>query len=564
MNFSKTGFAHKSLMRKGRYLCTVVLFLSVMTACGVPDETNSFFVSGTISGQAVLENMDKPLMVLIVNSDDFDRVQTDPENIIIDMISVDKSDLSFRFNLSGKGFSAGDAISLIAFTDINYKGQTPYPDPGDFMGIYMDDVSLSTSYRLREGENAGLHIPVTREIFSFEAAVSGSVQEGGTGELVLIAYAGEINSMDLTEMDFNNIVGYQRFQKTGKSLEYTLSILPFGQDTPIDNVYILAFLDKNKNGLPDAGDVIGFHSNQADGLPTLITINDGIQKNIDIDMRLPISAPYGYDKNIAGSFEKPAGYGSDDSPVFIIVAASDNPSDLFNNPLTTIKYFCKLPPGENAFTLNLSGTDLGPYDFVTVIALWDRDYTTGFPNPGQGDVIGYLQNKTDLLTSTRLKDLQESLDADSWEFKINKTFYAHNASIAFELEDGGSVMAEPGDNVIVIAVQENGVTDTYMIDDIDYVIAMQQIVVSEAHHYSINILPVIFNGMNVPLNQFAVDNVYVFAIIDDNGNGKPDSGEPIGYFWKPFMLIGFVPATLDLLNGKNELPRTIKFSNQTY
>jgi len=294
---SKHAFSLYQLLPSSVGLLFLAIFvLSVITACGIPDETEYLFVSGIINGQPVLDNLDKPLMVIVVNSKDFETLLTDPENVIIDIVSADKTDLSFRFDLSDKGVAEGDAISLLAFVDVNYTGQTPFPDEGDFLGIYVDEASLSPSHQLKRGENNDLEIPVNRELFSFDAAVSGSVRGDGAGEVTVIAYTGDIVFMDFAEIDFENIIGYKRLDKTTMTLDYTLRLFPFGQNVPIENVYILAFLDKNRNSIPDGGDVIGFHSGQPDGLPTLITIDEGIKENIDIHLQLPVPTPYGYDE----------------------------------------------------------------------------------------------------------------------------------------------------------------------------------------------------------------------------------------------------------------------------
>jgi len=344
----------------------------------------------------------------------------------------------------------------------------------------------------------------------------------------------------------------------------------------------MAFLDEENVGIPKPGNLVGFHTDSSGSMPELINLNPNrnIQlTGIDIHMLFPDSSsartaeiripePSGDSIRINGQFIKPDNFNPDVGSVFLLVAQSDNPSEIFDAPLSSIKYFYKMPKGDSRFSLNLSNTGLSLQDDVMVFGLWDKNFQAGFPNPTPGDVTGYVQNKDRFLISIPLSEWNEleSLP-QGWDFSLNKKLYSHNAGIQFQIEGSAAVTPEVDDNVIVIAVERHGFNILTQKINMDYVVGMSTITIGrDGPPYEIKILPAIYDGIEVSENPFGIDNIYVFAILDDNEtNGKPDEGEYLGFygFRIPFTQI-YLPLTTDIDDEVKILEGPIRFSGDTY
>ncbi len=545
------------------FIACVTFFLS----CGIESTVTDISLSGSVDIEDIAGDINGPILVAITNSDDFEKIENDPLSTIIDIRAIDEINYSFDIDLSNTRLKEDDEVYIFGFVDNDYANGIPNPTEGDFIGFYIDPVKMSLSYRMKSGLNSGIHIRINRKIFSFDAEISGTVTGSDTGDLILIAYAGEIESLDFTSFDFDKVIGYKRYTKNKEPLNYTMKILPFGYTVPIENVYLVAILDKNGNGI-DAGDMIGFYTENENHLPTLLTINEGCLSDRDIEMLMEIPQPSGYEISIDGSFEKPAGYDAS-KPVYIIIAQADDPAVIFEDPLSAIKYFQRVPAGENEFQIDLSKTELAPNDEVFVIALWDRDYAAGFPFPTEDDIIGYLQNKDTFSFTMSLQEGENVVPSGGYEFKINKIIYGHTSSIKFQLEEGeASGHYEAGDQVIVIAVQGDGFNILSNEIDMDYIIGTTTVSIDfDIFHY-LPISPAVYEEIAV-YNPFAIDTVYLFAVLDNSeANGKPDEGEYLGFYYSQILLIPippiylYLPKTFDLTDGENTLPPNLFGNNK--
>ena len=222
-----------------------VIALAVLCACGEKEPLTKIIISGTIDGDAIDIYSDKPVMIAVTGTSDFDKIATDPLGTVVKFVSADKVNRSFSIDLFGTGLSAGDEVYILAFIDKTYSGGTPYPDAGDIVGFYIDPENLSPALKLETGENSGVSISITREIFSFEASIYGTILGNETGDLTIVAYAGEINSSDFTDLDTDAIIGFKQYTKEEDPLVYNMAILPYGFNIPIENVFIFALLDVN-------------------------------------------------------------------------------------------------------------------------------------------------------------------------------------------------------------------------------------------------------------------------------------------------------------------------------
>jgi hypothetical protein len=457
---------------------------------------------------------------------------------------------------------------VIVLWDKDHSAGFPDPTPGDVIGFYIQSDQLRPTTRLVSGTNKDVNIIVNREMFSFNKTLSGRISNNYAGNVILIAYNGDVRSLDFSTLDFNRILGYRTLPKTQDILDFNLPIFPFGQNLPIEHVWVLALFDKNGNNRPDAGESIGYHSTLSDSFPTLITIDDKNPEFVNIGAVIEIPQPSGHRITLSGHVDMVAGptYNKNSKPLFIIVAKTNDPEILFSSPLSVIKAFSKLNPGENDFTVDLSATDLFPGDVIMVIALWDMDYNGGFPAPTLGDYVGYYQDKSRFQTSIHLTDGDNTLTLDHPEgqyFSVNRKVIAHNASIQFKLGNGGGVTLKKGDSVIGVAIQKSGVSGSYRISDIDYVIAKKVFTVTgnPDDTYTMNVLAAQLES--ILSSPFGISDVYVYAVLDKNANGNPDKGESAGYYWN--WLLGFYyPKLTDFLNGVNVLDKSVIFTTNTF
>ncbi len=499
-------------------ILVVILCMLLLVACenGTTAPGGPFSVRGTVSVQKVAEKIEGPIIVALINTDDLTQIQDDPEGVILDTVVVDETDYNFSIDLAGKGLAAGDEIALIAFVDNNYEGGVPYPDAGDFVGVYADEEGLSVFYTLRDGVNDGISIDVTREVFDFDAAVEGWIRGSDTGEVTLLLYAGEVTSSDFKKLDFDGVIGYGKVTKGSEDLSYRIDVLPYGYNVPVEDVYVLALLDVNGNGEIDGGDRIGYYSEDEDDFPRLITVEAGTMSDIDVAFHMDVPEPSGYEMSVQGRVTLPGGAGNDDplKPVYVIIAETDDPNELRDDPLSAIRYFARLAPGTTAFDIDLSGTELVPGDEIILLALWEEDYDGGFPDPTAGDFVGFYR------PGEESASLGYSLrDGVNGGISIEATREVFDFDAAVE----GWIRGDETGEVTLLLYAGEVTSSDFKKLDFDGVIGYGKVTKgSEDLSYRIDVLPY---GYNVP-----VEDVYVLALLDVNGNGEIDGGDRIGYY----------------------------------
>jgi hypothetical protein len=295
-------------------------------------------------------------------------------------------------------------------------------------------------------------------VFDYEASISGTILGNDIGDVILVAYAGDVLSSDFTSLDFNEVIGYATVVKQSVPKEYTLEILPYGKNVPIKDVQVFALLDANSSGTVDSGDRVGFYS-AGDEYSTLLTIYDGSRLiDIDIEFKFDVQDASGINMSIAGAFSVPDDYLKGEAPIFVMVFDSDNPAEILDDPFPVLKYFYKMPENDLYFDIDLSTTDLVPGDSVIVAALWDRDFAGGFPNPTKGDKLGLVINKETYQFTTRLNYGKNIIPSSGYEFKINKNIYDLSADIdyAIDLSDAGSFNSQSA-QLMVLAIHVEGI-----------------------------------------------------------------------------------------------------------
>ncbi len=245
-----------------------------LTACGETADNSDFILTGSITVDTSVIYQDQPLVVYVAKGDGLSLSADNAGDSALALVNIDNNTHSFSIDLSDKGLKAGDKITVVAFIDNNYVANLPTPDKGDFIGFYIDAETFSTDLELKQGTNNVGELTIKREVFSFEKNITGSINNIYTGDVLLIAYAGEINSMDFDSLDFDEIIGFKKIVKTDTLTEYSLPILPYGYNLPINDVYVLALYDSNGNGRSDSGDYIDFYKGESGEHPVLITLDD--------------------------------------------------------------------------------------------------------------------------------------------------------------------------------------------------------------------------------------------------------------------------------------------------
>lgn len=550
-------------------------------SCGSNDDDESvgLTLSGTVAGQGVDIHSNRPILVGIAKHDDTRPINTASfSDNILHLISVNKNDFSFSMDLSESGLTAGDKINLIAFVDVNHSDALPHPDPGDYVGFYIDPETYQAAYVLKEGANTGFNISINRLIRPYTARISGTVKQNYSGNLTLVAYAGELTSFDFDDLNLDEIIGYVQLEKGHAELDYTLDILPFPADVIPDNVWILAILDEEGTGIPRAGNLIGFHTDETGKNAKLIRIDtqqDFFLAGVDIQMNfqhtdnlhggeIRIPTPSGDTIFLSGSFDVPENFDPNQGAVFLIVTKSDDLNEIIANPLTSIAYFHKMPPGETYFTIDLSDTGLSYTDEVITIVLWDKEYEAGFPQPTAGDVIGYLQNKDEFTYTIQLSQWQHVIDLpDGWDFSLNKIIYTHESAIQFDIDTASSSAPQIGEQILAVAVEHNGFNLLTQTIDMDYVVGLEQFRVGQdGPPYTFDLLPAIYNGIDVHADPFGIENVILFVIRENVAeNGKPDDGETVGFYGFPIEAAEdvYLPLTFNVGNGITHLEEPVIF-----
>lgn len=508
-----------------------------LCGCGDTQDDPGPFVSGTFTIPESDRASDSPVLVALTTTLDRDALENRPRDVVIDYMVADKAEGAFRMNLSDKKVKPGDTVYLIAFVDRNYTGAVPFPDAGDIIGVYVEEGKITPAITLAEGENSGFHIDINREVFDYEASISGVVSGDDTGPVTVVAYTGDIDSSNFTGLDFNGVIGFVTFNKTdAKPVVYTIDILPYGKNVPVENVQVFALLDKNDSKTVDPGDRIGFYS-QGEEFSTLLTITDGlVLTGIDLEFTFDVRPPGSV--SISGDFTLPSEYLAGSPPVFIAVFDGTDPSGVMENPFSKIRYFSKMQPGIGCtrFSLDLSESGLSEGDKVMVVGLWDRDFKGGLPNITKGDYMGIHVVPGRISPAITLQAGENS----GLHLDITREVFDYESSIS------GTIQGNDSGPVTLVAYTGDIPSSDFSTIDFSQVIGFETVEKSAAPlAYTIPILPY---GQNLP-----IEKVQVLAVLDKNASNTVDGGDRIGLYrqgddFSTLLTItdGEAPSNIDL------------------
>ncbi len=497
------------------YIGILLAALLAVSGCGDSSGKKGIVLSGTLAFPESVADSDAPVLVSVTSSIDADLLENNPREVIIAYVVADKANASFRVDLSGKGLKAGDIVYLIAFVDNNYTNDVPFPDKGDLIGVYYEEGKITPGVELHEGLNEGFHIDINREVFDYEASVSGRILGDDTGEVTLVAYAGDIESSDFTSLDFNDVMGFKTLTKGSGSQAYTIDILPYGRDVPIENLQVFALLDANGSGSVDGGDRIGFYAKTEEEFSSLITITGGEVSGIDMEFKFDVKSPSASPVSVSGDFSLPAAYSPGAPPVYIAVFDGSDPDAVMADPFGAILYFSRITAPETNFFFDLTDTGLAPGDRVMLIGLWDKDFVGGFPGFTPGDVIGTYFEAGKI---TPAVELHEGLN-EGFHIDINREVFDYEASVS------GRILGDDTGEVTLVAYAGDIESSDFTSLDFNDVMGFKTLTKgSGSQAYTIDILPY---GRDVP-----IENLQVFALLDANGSGSVDGGDRIGFYAK--------------------------------
>jgi hypothetical protein len=497
-------------------LILVICLTAFSGVCGCGDTSNDpgLFLSGTFTLPEAEKDSNAPVLVALTTSLDAGSLENSPRDVVIEYFVADKAGGSFRMDLSNKKVQPGDTVYLIAFVDRNYSNGVPFPDAGDVIGVYVEEGRISPAITLAEGENVGFHIDINREVFDYEASISGTIKGDDTGPVTVVAYTGNIDSSDFTNLDFSGVIGFATFNKTDAGpVPYIIDILPYGKNVPIENVQVFALLDKNSSGRVDPGDRIGFYS-RGEEFSTLLTITDGLALT-DVDLEFTFDVEEPGTVKISGDFTLPAEYVAGSPPVYIAVFDGTDPAAVFDTPFSSIRYFSKVTPGIGCtrFSFDMAKSGLREGDEVIVVGLWDRDFTGGLPNITKGDFIGIHVVQGSISPAITLKEGENS----GLHLDINREVFDYETSIS------GTILGNDAGPVTLVAYTGDIPSSDFSSLDFSQVIGFETVDKSSGPlNYTMHILPY---GRNVP-----IDKVQVFALLDKNHSRTVDGGDRIAFY----------------------------------
>jgi len=573
---ANTGYPSRISLRDGMYEGAILT-----ESRSIPEpSSDEIKVSGTFTPPAGYDAGSPPAFIIVARTDNPSQVLSGGASAIKNFYRVPAGSNLFTIDLSLTDLRPGDKVMVFAIWDRDYAGGLPASSPGDTVGLFINTQTMSSYVTLEKGTvTLSEAIRLDKVQYDYSASVTGNIIDAPVSQIILIAYAGNINSLEFSQIDSSAIMGYKKIYSSGGNVNYTLPIIPCGYNVPVQNVTILAVADINGDGLPDPGDIIGYHTSGSSGLPGRVTLNEGTTGGINIIMKYPIPSPSEVTMHLTGNFTSPSGYTSDSAsgPIYIIAAKTDDPNLIFSNPGSVIRAFQRIPQGANTFSIDLTSSGLEPDDKVMVLMLWDKNFAGGFPSPDSGDKAGFYIN-TNIDAFSMVKTLAEGdnliTTSGSWKFEINKNIFNYSTSVEFKIDPLNRPSGLNADhNLIALLVHKSGVNDSifgdYSITDINYVLGMAVMPYSAESStvYRLNVL----NAVDDRISSTDVMPSYLILIYDANGDGRPTSGEneQIAAYWQNVFLKGDVPKQFNLQNNKINIldtpsTYTVKFLNRAY
>lgn len=426
-----------------------------------------------------------------------------------------QTDGRFELDLEEKGLTAGSVVYLSAF--IPSDRENPYiPAKGDPMGIYTHPQTHQPGITLQEGANKGFSILLTRTMNETEAKVPCTLATGKK-PIMLLAHQGPIASNDMSEINPDNIIGYSEIDKAATP-PFTLDILPFAPEPPIDNVVVAAIWDENENGAMDSGDRLGLAMENGKPIGVRITGGENPEVAISPVMTLPKANPENL--MVSGRITNAQGV---TGPIWIVAGKGDNPAALMEAPFENALAFQRLTSPDFQMDLGISGASAG--DTIHLVCLVQNSSpATPFPVPVSGDTLGWFQKPGALsagiaLTEEGIQDLN---------FTATRTLHEGSCRLSGTLPDHDKP-------VIVVAHRGEPQSTRFSELEMDRIMGMVKVPPSETT-FSLNAMAL---GATFPLSS-----VYLMAMEDTDENGAISAGDRVA-----IALENGTPRPMDLQKG---------------
>lgn len=582
-------------------------------------DLETIVLKGSVTLPEIAGGYDDPQIYIIIAGPDYATTMKEkPLDGLYYFNRIPSGRTDFEFEITNSHLQAGDEVMIVGLWDRDNQGWYPAPTPGDYLGLHLEMENLVHTYTIKAGVNSGIHIDLSRQVFDFDKTISGGmnidINDYPNATATIVAYAGELNSLDITRLNPDDIIGMDIIKSNAQSTAaYEMPIFPFGRNLPIDNVCIYAILDENSDGTPDK---FGYHANpknspnDPEGLWPAILRLEAFTKDTEHDITffdspLPMmqsqpqnqAAPAG----ITCSFDLPSGVDEENAPIFAAVfeVSQTDVADLFQpeNMLGKLKYLQKIPVGEDTFTI---GTDAGIYrgDEILISVFWDLDYNSCYPRPTIGDMAGYYNDVNNFgMLTVKLEDqgvetdgvvaYQFGLGANE-RFELSRAYYDHQATLKFNINEVDGYI-NPEDPITILAIQGDlldlinyefgsGCSINWQGVDIDRIVAYGRASIvhgdTEPHQYELKLMPFLSPDIvrtSATTGDFdSIEKVFLFVLDEAPGivNGIPDPGEFIGYYhndsnWLSteresyFPLLRRFPQPINISNSTLNLPGSV-------
>lgn len=216
---------------------------------------------------------------------------------------------------------------------------------------------------------------------------------------------------------------------------------------------------------------------------------------------------------ISGTLGLPDDSMQTDAPVMVAVTRTMDPDTLRTRPDQAIIAYVAASKQAADFRVDLTDTEARAGDAVFVFAFFDRNYNGGVPFPDSGDEIGFYEEEGQLDPALTLRAGGNT----GLQIDINRRVYDYEAAIS------GQILGDASGPVTLVAYA--GPVTSSDFTSLEYSQVMGVITMDKPDRpadYRVDILPY---GQDVP-----IEDLQVFAILDQNQSQSVDGGDRIGFF----------------------------------
>ncbi len=522
---------------------------------------NRMPLAGTITWPDAEKTGTDAAYIFVARGDSLDGITQNPLGSLKYFKRLDGRPENYSLTLEDTDLQPGDPVLVGILVD---KDKSFSMTPGDRVGI--GGISLSGfTQKLRQEGDANLSINVNFTIFntqkSVDVAIAAGAQANYSGRVLAILYAGALTELGLDTVDISQVVGFKDFVKSSTRASFDVPLLPTSK-LPVSSATLITVFDANGNGAPDPGELIGFNSPKAGGMPASFSVTAESTSTLVLNSYFRLPIPSGISMSVKAKIDSIFALNTAQTPVNVAILAESGLSGLAKDPLSYVKTFKTIGSGASDFYADLSKTDLKPGDRITALAF---NQPAGSSAPAnqltEGAQVGILFNSSNQDTAISLVPGENALDASGYTMQINRIFYEHDGSVVVKL-DGGSTLSI-GDPLLIAAYHVDTSSNNLLaiasqLSSIDFsqVVGFSRIAYKGNAPITIPILPALTPGLVDPSTR-KIRDVLIAAFSDSNNNGKLDSGEASAIYTDNSL---FGPSLKVLALAQNALTGSITFT----